>query len=632
MAGSLSRPEHDVVIVRNVMVRMRDGTALATDLYRPARNGEPLTGRFPVVLTRTPYDKSAPRAIEESEFWARRGYVRAIQDVRGRYASEGRFYLLRDEGPDGYDTVEWLAAQPWCDGQVGMIGTSYLAWVQNAAAAHNPPHLRAIWPNQGGANGLTSSLRHGGALELRWIGWAFWGGLGSKEARDEPTVAAALEDASIHFREWLKRLPLKPGHSPLALIPDYERWALDYLTRGLYDDELWGSTGLNFEKHAGAHADIPATYSGGWYDSYTRATTENYLTFSRLKRSPQRLIIGPWTHGDDTLALRYAGEADLGDRAPVNGNLAEDFDHLMLRFMDYHLKGIQNGLDNEPPVKIFVMGGGSGRRLPSARIDHGGRWRDEQGWPLARAVEAAYHLHGDGSLSRDAPAGADSRSVLCFDPERPVPTISANISSLEEVAPPAPGTATPPGDRMRPVVMPGGSDQRERAGVFGGEPPYLPLAARPDVLAFQTAPLPEPVEVTGPITVRLWVSTSAVDTDFTAKLIDVYPPSEDWPDGFALNLGDSIKRLRFRNGYEREELVTPGEVVEVSIELYPTSNLFAAGHRIRLDISSSNFPRFDVNPNTGEPLGRHTHTVPALNTVYHDATRPSHVVLPIVQG
>ncbi len=625
-----SQPEYEVVIARDVMVPMRDGVRLATDIYRPARGGEPVAGKFPVILTRTPYDKSARAAVQESEFWARRGYIRVIQDVRGRYASEGTFYLIKDEGPDGYDAVEWAGTQPWSDGQVGMIGTSYLAWVQNAAAVHNPPHLKAIWPNQGGANGLTSSLRQGGALELRWLGWSFWGGASSKEAKSDPAVAAALEEAATHLRDWLLRLPWREGRTPLAAIPDYERWALDYYRKATFEEGMWDSTALNFEWHAERHADIAATYSGGWYDSYTRATCENFMTFSRLKKSPQRLIIGPWTHGDDTLALRYSGHVDLGDAAPVNGSLAEDFSHLMLRFFDYQLKGLQNGWDAEAPVKIFVMGGGSGRRLPSGRLDHGGRWRDETTWPVARAVETAFYLHPDGSLQVAEPPRDGASSSFDFDPARPVPTISANISSLEEVVPAPEGTWMPTEGRSRSVVTPGGRHQAEAPDVFMAKPPYLPLSSRPDVLVFQTEPLSAPVEVTGPVKVRLWVSTDAADTDFTAKLLDIYPPSEDWPGGYHLNITDSILRLRFHGGADRERFVEPGEVVEIEIELYPTSNVFAVGHRIRLDISSSNFPRFDINPNTGEPIGRHTHTVVARNTVYHDAGRPSQVVLPIV--
>ena len=632
-----SEAKYDVAVLRDVQVAMRDGVELAADVYRPVLDGELAPGPFPAVLIRTPYDKNASLAGNGPEFWARRGYVQVVQDVRGRFNSGGDFYLLRDEGPDGYDTIEWLAAQPWCDGQVGTMGTSYLAWVQSAAACLNPPHLSAMWVNQGAFNGLTSSLRHGGALELRWLSWAFWGGSVSKEARADPLVAATMDRGATAFQDWLRRMPWREGETPLASIPNYERWALDVYRQGLATDPLWQSTGMNFERHAEEHADVPTMYSSGWYDSYTRETTSAYSYFSRHKTSKQHLMMGPWTHGDAPLSRSYSGDLEFGPTAPVDGNLALSFPHLQLRFFDHYLKGMANGVAEEAPVRTFVMGGGSGRRLPESmggRLDHGGAWRDEADWPLERARTTAFYLHGDGTL-RGAPAeGVGEPSRFDFDPAHPVPTISANISSLNDLAPQPEGLALAlePGARRRNVVTQGGSDQRERPDVFMAEPPYLPLASRADVLAFESAPLEADTEVTGPIRVSLWVSTSALDTDFTAKLVDVYPASGDYPEGYALGISDSIKRLRFRNGYEREEFATPGDVVPLSIELYPTSNVFAAGHRIRLDISSSNFPRFDLNPNTGEPLGRQTRSVVAHQSVFHDGERPSCVDLPLVIG
>jgi putative CocE/NonD family hydrolase len=262
-------------------------------------------------------------------------------------------------------------------------------------------------------------------------------------------------------------------------------------------------------------------------------------------------------------------------------------------------------------VRIFVMGGGDGRKTYDGRLNHGGAWRDEAEWPLARTQYTAYYLHADGTLGPTPPAADDPPSGYSFDPRDPVPTIGGNISVGFELLPN------------------GGYDQRG-APMFYGCTDTLPLAARPDVLVFQTPPLEQNVEVTGPLAVKLWASSSAVDTDFTAKLIDVYPPNPDYPDGYALNLSDSIIRARYRKDRTRPEFLTPGDVAEFEIVLYPTSNLFARGHRIRLDISSSNFPRFDVNPNTGEPLGQHRRVEVAQQTIYHDATHPSHIVLPVI--
>jgi hypothetical protein len=329
------------------------------------------------------------------------------------------------------------------------------------------------------------------------------------------------------------------------------------------------------------------------------------------------------------MELSYAGNVEFGKQAAL-----PSFDELHLRWYDRWLRGVDNGLDAEAPIRIFVMGGGSGRRSGPGRLVHGGRWRDEREWPLARTRFTDFYLHGDGSLGAERPREERSATTYRFDPANPVPSIGGNVSSLRDVLPPPAGIADPSyagsGQRTGDIMSPGGFDQREGPAFHGCRPPYLPLGSRPDVLVFETEPVQEPIEVTGPIEVVLWVATSAVDTDFTAKLIDVYPPSPWFPLGYALNLTDSIARLRYRNGRERGELATPGVPMQLTITLYPTSNLFMPGHRIRLDISSSNHPRFDVNPNTGEPIGRDRRRVVADNTVFHERGRESRIVLPLI--
>jgi uncharacterized protein len=293
-------------------------------------------------------------------------------------------------------------------------------------------------------------------------------------------------------------------------------------------------------------------------------------------------------------------------------------------------------LENDPPVLIFVMGGGDGRKTPQGRLSHGGRWRHENEWPIARTSFTLYFLHRDGLLSTDKPSSTESSATFLYDPDHPVPTIGGNVASFYEVVPIAPGLDeaylkyVPARVRMRNIVPQGPMHQKEEPGIVGAREPYPPLATRSDVLLFQTPPLEEPIEVTGPISVELWIASTAVDTDFTAKLVDVYPPNQDFPSGYHLILVDSIIRTRYREGWEQEVFMTPGEICMVTIQLPPTSNLFNVGHRIRLDISSSNFPRFDLNPNTGEPMGRHTHSITALNTIFMDDSRPSYVTLPIV--
>jgi hypothetical protein len=620
-----SKPACEVLVHKNVMVPMRDGVHLAADVYRPARGLEPLPGRHPALLERTPYSKDAGERADLNGLWyAQRGYVVVIQDVRGRYRSEGAFTFLRNEPEDGYDTVEWIAAQPWSDGRVGTFGTSYMGWTQSALAALAPPHLGAMWVNQGGANAYTSTVRHNGAFELRFLCWALWQGALSQEAKADPVLERAL--GAVNVREWLTRIPLKPGASPLSLIPRYETWALDLCRRGDYDPDFWGHAGLNIEAHWGGHADVPIVLSSGWYDSYTRATLENFVGLGGLKRGPVKCLMGPWTHGYRTLGTTTAGDVDFGPQAAV------EYNELRLRFFDAALRGIESGWTEDPPLRIFVMGGGSGRRTPGGRLDHGGHWKDEREWPLGRTRFTPYYLQPGGGLLPGVPPAGAAPSRYQFDPRRPVPTIGGNMSSLVGLLPrPTGAPEIPVEERERDWIgIPGAFDQKEAPEFLGCTPPYLPLASRPDVLVFQTPPLPAAVEVVGPITLVLHVASDRADTDVTAKLIDVYPPSPDYPHGYAMNLTDSILRLRYRDGDGQARPLEPGRVYRVEFPLYPTANRFAAGHRIRLDVSSSNFPRFDVNPNTGAPLWAETTAVVATNTVFHDAGRASHVVLPIV--
>jgi hypothetical protein len=275
------------------------------------------------------------------------------------------------------------------------------------------------------------------------------------------------------------------------------------------------------------------------------------------------------------------------------------------------MRNQKNGVDDDPPVLIYVMGTGDDRKSAAGHLMHGGSWRAEREWPLQRAIPTALYLHEDGSLKTSPPSAADSHTTYAFDPRHPVPTIGGNISSNAN------------------LMANGGYDQRSREDTHAAEN-RLPLSERRDVLVFRTSPLEEDLEVTGTVEVKLWSSSNCRDTDFTAKLIDEIPPNPDYPLGFDLNLGDSILRARYRDSLNHPKLVEPGQVYPVTITLYPTSNVFKKGHRLRLDISSSNFPRFDLNPNTGDPLGTHRRTVIAANSVYHEAGRPSHVRLPVV--
>ncbi|MFP6769248.1 MAG: CocE/NonD family hydrolase, partial [Planctomycetaceae bacterium] len=553
-----------------------------------------------------------------------------IQDCRGCYQSGGEVNFLFPEAEDGYDTLAWIDQQPWSNGRVGTWGTSWMGWTQTAMAALGPKNLVAMVPNMSGADAHQCTVRQGGAMELRFIAWAFWHSATNTQAelKQDPWVDQALNLGAAAFHDWLTRMPIRPGQTQLALVPAYERWALEILTHS-DRDEYWKHPSVCPREHWDNFSDAATLIVGGWYDSYTRATFDNFIGLSERNRNVQ-LLVGPWTHGSIKPELSFAGDVEFGHDAAL-----DSFRDVHLDWFDRHVKNDErNTGDGEAPVRIFIMGGGSGKRTTAGRLMHGGRWRDEQEWPLARTHYTPYFLHADGTLSLTQPADTDSSTTYRFDPSNPVPSNGGNISSLAELGSLPAGIGDPafaPRDsRMAQILEPGGFDQVEHEGLFGCQPPYLPLGSRPDVLVFQTDPLEDDLEVTGPITVTLWVKSSAVDTDFTAKLLDVYPPSNWYPRGYALNLSDSIMRLRYRRGPEREEFLPQEEIDQVTITLYPTSNLFARGHRLRLDVSSSNYPRFDVNPNTGEPIGRDRRKTAADNTVFHDATRCSQILLPVI--
>lgn len=594
-----SVPEFEVVTESNVMMPLRDGVRVAVDLYRPGKAGQVVEGEFPVVLVRTPYNKLGHAA--NGAFYASRGYVYAAQDVRGRYESEGEFYAFAHEGPDGYDTVEWLAAQEWCNGRVGTCGQSYEAAVQSALASLNPPHLAAMIPTYGPSSYYHHSMRQNGALEQRFFCYAFNMLSTSREALADCNLKAAADEAAAHVWDWVRTQPIREGNTPLRLVKSYERWCLDIVTKVVYD-EYWQQPGYGPRPWYDQHADVPTLYLGGWYDSYTRATVENYTELSKRQKSPVRLMMGPWHHGG--IGVPAAGDLSFGPQGALQ------HETVRLQWFDRFLKDLETGVEATAPVRYFVMGGGEGMQAIGKTIEHGGEWRTAETWPPAGVRETAYYLHGNGELSTEPPRGEGEKTTYSFDPMDPVPTIGGNLSAL--------------------AVPPGGFDQRNDPR-FPFSKGTLPLSARQDVLCFETPPLAEDVVIAGPLVVKLWVETDGLDTDFTAKLIDVYPPGPNYPAGCAVNLADSIMRLRFRNGFEREELAEPAKAYEISFELYPTANRFVKGHSIRVDVSSSNYPRFDVNPNTGGVLGVERRMRVAENVVWHCAGRESRIVLPVVE-
>ena len=571
-----------ILIEKDIPIPMRDGTVLKGDLYRP--DGPE---RLPVLLNRTPYGKSGAmlRQAMDSVRAALNGYNVLIQDCRGRYRSEGTWTCFMSELEDGYDTVEWAARQPWADGKVATWGSSYMGVTQWLAASQAPPSLKAMAP------ALTASDYHDG--------WTYQGGAFSLGFNFSWTMTALAPDclmkARAHnpeasselgrvmggidqMREGLEMLPLKE----LPVFRIGAPFFFDWLDHPAYDS-YWRSIDIE------AHHDritVPAFNIGGWYDIFLRGTLRNFTGMQARgatadARDGQHLLIGPWAHG--LPRANMAGDADFGYRSTP---LSIDQDRILLNFFDRWLKGIHHS-DEPAKVRLFVMG-------PN-------RWRDENEWPLGRTDWTRFYLHsrgransaaGDGALSI-TPPGDEQADCFVYNPLDPAPTRGGGLCCYA------------------PVVPGGAFDQRA-------------IEQRADVLVYSTEPLTQDLEVTGPIELILYAASSAPDTDFTAKLVDVEPG------GQARNLTDGIIRARYRQSRSDPHLLKPGEVEEYTIELGATCNVFAAGHRIRLEISSSNFPRFDRNPNTGHDLFADGQTCPALQTVMHRAGYASYLALPVI--
>ncbi len=565
-----------IIFESNVEAVMRDGVVLRADVWRPDK-----PGRFPVLLTRTPYDKTHPRISLTASLDPRRvvphDYVMIFQDTRGRFASDGDTSdIARSNFKDGYDTVEWAAGLPYSDGNVGMFGISFMAMTQWMAALTHPPHLRAIFPQQNGDDRLQYPGRSIGlAFNLSWVIAQSIDTLNKRAATGED-VSALLHDAEAalnDLRTACAAVPLRGGLPFIHQVsPLYDAWLDSYVATERRRDLMARVTDV----------DVPVCNLGGWYDPWCRNATENFSGTRdgiepRAGRGFQKLIVGPWGHGqfDD-----YQGDLSFG---MSSSGIAAGIEALQVRWFDHWLKGIDNGITTEPPVRIFVMG-----------IN---KWRDEHEWPLARTVWTEYYLHsggransaaGDGTLDTDLPAD-EPADVYLNDPRHPVPTVGAASVGMLEV--------NGPRDQAR-------------------------IATRPDVLIYTTAILTEDTEVTGPISATLFAATDARDTDWIVKLVDVHP------DGRAFNLTEGTVRARYRNG--REELLEPGEVYEYRVDLQVTSNVFKRGHRIRVQVSSTDFPRLHRNPNTGDPLLDDAALVPVVQTVLHDTDHPSHVTLPVI--
>ena len=569
-----------LTIEKHLQVPMRDGVMLATDVYRPAG-----AGPFPVVMMRLPYNKEQPVLLflaGDILRVAQAGYAVVVQDCRGTWASEGEFSPYFQEAEDGADAIAWAAAQVWSTGEVGMMGASYYGATQWLAATQAPPALKAIapfittdqyhekWTYQGGAFQLGfmlqwASVTFGVAEAVRRV---------MRGAGDAAGVRSAIGAAdAVAANYW---------HLPLCELPEVANltpYVKDWLAHPDYDDYWRAAAPCEHYENI----TTPALNFGGWYDLFLGGTLANYAAMKG--RTPQKLVIGPWVHGYN------GGVYPARNFGLMAHDGVADVTAAQIRWFDHFLKGQANGVLDEPPVKIFVMG-------PDV-------WREEADWPLPDTDWQQWYLHSagsagtkaeDGVLAKHTPGDEPADSYL-YDPRNPVPTVG--------------GASFLPG--LFIAANAGPRDQRE-------------VEQRADVLCYTSEVLTADMEVTGPVRLVLYVSSSAVDTDFTGKLVDVHP------DGTALILTDGILRARYRESLSTQKLMTPGEVYRIEIDLVATANVFAAGHRIRLEVSSANFPRFDRNTNSGGVIAQETAAdfVRATNTVWHDDVRASHLILPVI--
>ena len=552
---------HDVDMRLNEIVPMRDGVNLSADLYLPTT-----TGPFPTVLIRTPYSNNSADIIRRGRALANRGYVCAIQDVRGRWDSEGDYYPFFNEADDGYDTQEWIGHQSWSNGKIGMSGASYSAAVQWLSAPLRSKFLTCIVPRVMCNDYFEGLVFPGGAMQLNVaITWGM------------RTRARTAQNIDFHnWTELFRTLPLTDIAAKVGEdVPFWQDW-INHPT----NDEYWQPLKITdrFDQFT-----VPVLEMSGWYDLYGHRSFNHFNGLREHGGSPAarqpKLIVGPWPHRLSECTC--TGDVDFGIASML------DLDAIELRWFDYWLKGIDNGVIGDPPLRVFVMG-----------IN---QWREEDEWPPARTDWQDWYLHsdghantaiGDGILSRSAPTD-EPLDHFIYDPNYPVQTLGGSNCCTPDLVPWGP------------------YDQR-------------PVEMRSDVLCYTTEPLELDVEVIGPIKVILYAATDGFDTDWTAKLVDVSQT------GYAMNLCDGIIRARYRDSFADSSLLDPGRVYEYTIDVGATANVFHRGHRIRIEISSSNFPRFDRNPNTGHLFGKDVELRTAKQTVLHSRAYPSRIVLPVM--
>lgn len=559
---------HKIKILSHVEVPMRDGVKLYADIYLPEA-----PGKYPVLVVRTPYGTQRSGVQEEMVPFAQNGYAVVMQDVRGRYESEGKWEPFRNEGRDGYDTIEWAARQPWSNGKVGTQGGSYLGHVQWAAMSQNPPSLVTAIPRVASTSIYHNWAYFGGAYRLSFnYGWGIVR-MPFRIMQPQYWHSSEITPDELLYENILWSLPVKTGDlaSSNTVVQHYRDW-VDHASYDNYWKEI--SDEEHFDK-----VRVPLYTQGGWYDIFLAGTIRGYEGV-RAKGSAEakknvKMWIGPWGHGPS----RKFGEVDFGETADLTHPPRE------LRWYNHYLKGEQNGVDKEPPVEIFYMGAN--------------KWKGHEDWPIPgtqykplylSSKGNANSLRGDGSLEWSKPTGNPSDTYQ-YDPKNPVMTLGGNNCC---------GTPT----------LAGPYDQR-------------PVERRDDVLVYTSPVLTESLAIAGPVKMKLWASTDGPDTDWMVKLVDVYP------NGYSMNIAEGILRARYRKGLDKPELLKANEAYEFEVDLVGTANVFKPGHRIRVDITSSNFPQFDRNLNTGEN-GSSAKIRVAKNTVFHTGDRASAIILPVV--
>jgi putative CocE/NonD family hydrolase len=577
-ATGISVPEHEVTVDSNVGVPMRDGISLATDIYRPAAEG-----RFPVILVRTPYKKEMGEL--QARYYARRGYVFAIQDCRGRFASPGTWEPLIHEAHDGYDTIEWLAQQPWSTGKVGMIGGSYLGWVQWWAAGQNPPHLVTIIPNVSPPDPFYNMPYEYGVFFLTGAIW--WADILESEATADLSGAAIGRIGAKKYGKLLRSLPvIDLDKTVLGQKNPYWRKWIEHPA----NDDYW--TPADFLDRLKS-VSIPVFHQSGWFDGDGIGTKLNYLRMMSFGHPHQKLVLGPWGHTAE--AHRRVGDRDFGPHAII------DLQTAYLRWLDYWLKGSDNGIAKEPLVSIFVMGtnewlSGDVYPLPQTRFV---KWYLDSGGH-------ANTSKGDGRLSPGPPAADSPPDHYTYDPGDPTP----RPDFYEE----------PDEDDQEPGHV--RSAEQEKLDRDGQHERVT--QARRDILVYVTEPLKEPLTIAGPLSAVLCASSSARDTDWFVRLMEVDE------DGKLFQLVEGKLRARFRQSTQVPELLEPGRVYEFPIDLWQTGITIPVGHRLRVEVASASFPLFSRNLNTGGHSETDTEYVSAEQTIYHSEQHPSHVLLPVI--